>query len=74
MVKLYISAIETKLMLTFKIYDIGFKNKLAAKNIKHVLSYCDLSNLEEDMEGEKSPKEGKYSASMNTYLSFMNRN
>ena len=39
-----------------------------------MLSYCDLSSLEEDPDGERSPKEGKYSATLNTYLSFINRN
>lgn len=44
--------------------------------VKHVLQYCSLDNVTEDtaVEGEQSPKEGKYSVNLNQYLSFINRN
>lgn len=70
----FISQINTKMELTFKVFDIKGEQKIEPDHVKHVLFYCDHSALEEDLEGEKSPKEGKYSASMNTYLSFIHRN
>jgi hypothetical protein len=45
--------------------------------VRHILQFCDLSQLteqEDDDDGMKSPKEGKFSVKLNNYLSFLHRN
>ena len=74
--KVFISAFDTKLQLVFKVLDSQEHGKVSEENVQFILKHCNFEGLQEDTDvvGDSSPKEGKYSSNLNSYMSFIDRN
>lgn len=73
--KTFISDLDYKLELSFKIFDSGNKGRINEEDVRHILMHCSFEGILEDTDvsGDSSPKEGKYSSQLNSYMSFINR-
>jgi Ca2+-binding EF-hand superfamily protein len=74
-VQIYISTVEEKIGFTFKMFDFNKDGIITREDVQLLLAYSELSLLliDTNLREGASPKEGKYSSRVNSYLSYMTR-
>lgn len=75
MSSIYVGDVTAKIGLTFDLYDFNGDGIISREDVQLLLSYSELSLLmiDESLRKGKSPKEGKHSLRLNTYLSYVTR-
>lgn len=73
---MYISNVVDKIAFTFDMFDFNKNGVITREDVQLLLAYSELSLLMIDQslrDSSSSPKEGKYSSRVNSYLDYVTR-